>query len=105
MQTPDPEKRGSKLSVFNIALLALTGQVGCITVLIVLGAIFLGLWLDSIFQTKPIITFVALIISIPISVVLMLVIARATVKKIQIQAKQSHEIEEETGFGTNQDTS
>lgn len=43
-------------------------QIGCLAVIITLGALFLGLWLDGQFNTSPWLTVGLLVISMPISV-------------------------------------
>jgi F0F1-type ATP synthase assembly protein I len=59
-------------------LIVLVGQVGCVTLIVVLLSVFGGLWLDRHFHTQPIITLALLFAGIPISVLLMLQIARRT---------------------------
>lgn len=61
----------------------MVGQVGCLTLLVILGSVFLGLWLDGLFDTKPMFTLVLLFAGIPLSVVLMLVVSRKTLAKMQ----------------------
>jgi F0F1-type ATP synthase assembly protein I len=63
-------------------LIVLVGQVGCLTLLIVVGSVFLGLWLDGYFHTKPVFTLVLLFAGIPLSVVLMLQVARRTLARL-----------------------
>ena len=66
-----------------MTLAVLAGQVGCLTLLIVLIALFAGLWLDARFDTKPMYTLVLILASIPISVGVMLIVARAAISKIK----------------------
>jgi len=64
---------------FNITLAAVAGQVGCLTIFIVFAALFGGLWLDKILDTKPMFTVGLMVISVPITLVLMFwVVRRAT---------------------------
>jgi F0F1-type ATP synthase assembly protein I len=87
-----PKKPDQKLQVLNLTLAGVAAQVGCLTLVIVLGAVFVGLWLDGIFQTRPWFTIGLVIASIPISVIMMVIVTRLAVKKIkaegQKQAKQ-----------------
>jgi len=102
----DPEKPDQKTSVFNVALAIVAGQVGFLTLVIVLAAVLGGLWLDNRFQTRPILTIALLIISIPISVLAMLIVVRGAVARIKaggVQRKGNHS-EEGPGVGTNQDS-
>ena len=52
-----------------MALLGVVG-VGCLTVVVISVAIFAGLWLDSQFQTKPFITIILVLTSVPITLYL-----------------------------------
>lgn len=100
-QKPEPKKRA-----INLTLAVVAGQVGFLTLTIVILAVLGGLWLDSRFQTRPIITLVLLVASIPVSVVLMLAVVRSAVKRIEAGSNQGKtvQIEEETGVGRNEDS-
>ena len=50
---------------FSLRVVAIGGEVGCITLIVVLAAVFGGLWLDRMLGTKPIITFILVIASAP----------------------------------------
>lgn len=64
-------------------LIVLIGQVGCITLGVIIISVVVGLWLDTIFHTRPIITLVLLFAGVPISVILMLFLARRTLAKME----------------------
>lgn len=81
-QIPEP-KRNRKQYWLNLTLAGLAGQVGCVTLIIVLVAVFLGLWLDARFETRPTFTIVLLLVSIPVSLVAMLFIVRLFTSKIK----------------------
>jgi len=94
------QKKGpslSKQNKKNMLLAALLGQIGVLTLVIVLAAAFGGMALDARFDTKPWFTVVLLIASIPVSLLLMVWIARKTVAKIK--AADSEEIVEEETIG------
>ena len=76
-----PQER--KQHWLNLTLAGAAGQVGCVTLIIILAAVLAGLWLDSRFQTRPIFTVVLLIASIPISLAAMLYIVRLFTSKIK----------------------
>lgn len=78
-------------------LAALLGQIGVLTLVIVLAAAFGGMALDARFDTKPWFTIGLLIASIPVSLLLMVWISRKTVAKIK--AADSEEIVEEETIG------
>jgi F0F1-type ATP synthase assembly protein I len=69
-------------SILRNLLIVLVGQVGCITLVVILLSVRLGLWLDEYFQTRPIYTLILLFAGIPLSVWLMLLVARRTLKRL-----------------------
>lgn len=66
----------------NLTLAGAAGQVGCVTLVIILAAVLGGLWLDSLFHTRPVFTLGLLLASIPISLAAMLLIVRLVTSKI-----------------------
>ncbi len=50
---------------------------------IILGAVLGGMWLDNHFGTKPTWTLTLALISIPLSVLVMVFVVRAIIKRIQ----------------------
>jgi len=93
------QKKGpslSKQNKKNMLLAALLGQIGVLTLVIVLAAAFGGMALDARFDTKPWFTVVLLIASIPVSLLLMVWIAR---KQWRRSSADSEEIVEEETIG------
>ena len=70
----------------NTLLIVMIGQVGCLTLVIILASLFGGLWLDNTFGTKPVFTLILLLAGIPISVLLMLYVARRTLDRMKPQS-------------------
>ena len=69
-QASDPSKNPIR-QVFGLRTVTLGGEIGCLTLIIVLAAVFGGLWLDRTLGTeKPIITIILVLISAPLSLVL-----------------------------------
>ncbi|MFM8323076.1 MAG: AtpZ/AtpI family protein [Chloroflexota bacterium] len=58
------------------------GEVGCATLIIVLIAVFGGLWLDSVLGTKPVLTLIFVLGSAPLSLALTFYIAMRQIKNI-----------------------
>ncbi|MBI2758237.1 MAG: AtpZ/AtpI family protein [Chloroflexi bacterium] len=79
-------------NVINTVLIVLVGQVGCLTLVIILASVFGGLWLDQNFQTKPLFTLTFLFAGIPLSVALMLFVARRTLARIKSNAESEKNI-------------
>jgi len=63
------------------------GQVGCLTLVIILASVFGGLWLDRTFDTKPVFTLALLLAGIPVSVFVMLFVARKTLARLKDKAE------------------
>ena len=73
--------------ILNTLLIVMIGQVGCLTLVIILASVFGGLWLDKTFGTKPIFTLVLLFAGIPVSVLVMLTVARRTLARLKDKAE------------------
>lgn len=84
-----PDKPDRKRQVINLTLAGVAAQVGCLTLIIVLGAVFIGLWLDRIFESRPWFTIGLVVVSIPISVIMMVIVARLAVSKIKTEGQKS----------------
>jgi F0F1-type ATP synthase assembly protein I len=67
----------------NLALAGMVSQVGCVTVVIVVGALLGGLWVDSLFDTRPLFTVLFLLLSIPVSVYSLVRVALSTAAQFQ----------------------
>ena len=78
-------------SILNTLLVVMIGQVGCLTLVIILASVFGGLWLDRTFGTKPVFTLVLLFAGIPVSVFVMLTVARRTLARLKDQAETDSE--------------
>lgn len=72
---------------FNVTLAAVAGQVGCLTLVIVLAALFGGLWLDGRFNTRPMFTVGLMVASVPVTLVLMFWVVRAATSRLQANSK------------------
>lgn len=70
--------------VFTL-LVVMVGLVGCLTLVVIFAGLFLGRWLDSVFGTAPVLTLVLLLAGIPVSVILMLYVARRILDRMRSQ--------------------
>jgi len=75
----------------SITFAILAGQVGFITLMIVLGAVLGGLWIDSRFGTRPVVTLILVVLSIPVSVLVMLTVVRSAVARIRAQVDHANQ--------------
>ncbi len=98
VQGPEPQK-DKKQYWLNLTLAGLAGQVGCVTLVIILAAVIGGLWLDSQFNTRPFFTLILLIASIPVSIIAMLYIVRLATSKIKAGLPKKEKTDEEVGIG------
>ncbi len=78
-------------SILTTLLIVMVGQVGCLTLVIILASVFGGLWLDEMFNTKPVFTLALLFAGIPVSVLVMLAVARRTLARLKDQAEAENE--------------
>jgi F0F1-type ATP synthase assembly protein I len=82
--------QNSRNGMVNTLLIVVIGQVGCLTLVVILASVFGGLWLDDTFGTKPVFTLVLLFAGIPLSVLLMLYVSRKALARL----KEKYETEE-----------
>jgi len=77
----DPKKNVQY--VMNLGLAGFAGQVGCVTLVIVFGALLGGLWLDNVLKVRPLFTIVLLLGSVPITIFIMIRLALGAVAKMK----------------------
>ena len=87
-----PENRSNNR--FNTILATVVGQVGCLTPVILLGALFAGLWLDRQFDTKPLFTILFIVGSAPVSVFVLYRIVRMATAKLKTENQDKNTEEE-----------
>jgi hypothetical protein len=85
---PDPTKPQpqDKQRLVNLTVIALVGQVGCLTLLIVIGAVFAGMWIDSRMDSKPVGTILLVAASVPLAIYVMLKVVRGTLRKLGLES-------------------
>lgn len=91
MGQPTGGKQDRKQYWLNLTLAGVAGQVGCLTLIIILVAVFGGLWLDANFNTRPLFTLVLLIASIPVSLASMFFVVRAATSRIKAGPPKENE--------------
>jgi F0F1-type ATP synthase assembly protein I len=92
---PDAQKQSNK--VFNTTLITVVAQVGCLTPVIILGGLFLGLWLDRTFDSGPMFTIIFIVVAMPVSIIALLAIVRSATKRLKSENKSNSEIPSEGG--------
>jgi F0F1-type ATP synthase assembly protein I len=83
-------EQNRRTGMISTLLIVVIGQVGCLTLVVILASVFGGLWLDNTFGTKPVFTLVLLFAGIPLSVFLMLYVSRKSLARL----KEKYEAEE-----------
>ena len=82
---------------YTLTLASIAGQVGLLTLGIIFLALFAGLWLDSLMDSKPMFTIILLIASVPATVFIMFRVVRMATNRI----KPVETLEEEQNSGKN----
>jgi hypothetical protein len=83
MGKSDDQGKDRLQHAYNLTLASVAGQVGCLTLVIIIAALFAGLWLDNTFNSKPLFTLVLMIASVPVTLVLMFKIVTTATKHIK----------------------
>lgn len=78
-----------------MTLAAVVGQVGCIIPVLLLGALFVGLWLDRYLESKPFFTVLFIVGSGPISVYVLYRIVKSATSRLKTSNQPAKLSEEE----------
>ena len=74
-------------------MIALGGQIGCLTLVIVLVAAFGGIWLDRLLGTKPLLTIILILSAAPLSLYLTYLMSIRAIRKVNPPAAQDAKID------------
>ncbi len=95
MTGPEGTEEGVGLGWREGALIAEgMAQIGCFTLVVILGALALGLWLDGRLGTRPWFTLGLMLASIPVSLAALVRVALATARRAQPPRKGMEENED-----------
>jgi F0F1-type ATP synthase assembly protein I len=83
----EPSDKNQGQYALNLTLAAVAGQVGFLTLFVILFTLFGGLWLDKQFDTKPLFTLILLLASIPVTLVMMFWIVTKATSRIKPASK------------------
>jgi F0F1-type ATP synthase assembly protein I len=89
---PEPKQKGQ--DEFKTAVTATVVWVAGVTLFIIFASLLVGIWLDRTLHTKPFVTIILLIGSIPITIFLTIRIVRKATAGLHPSQKRT--IEEET---------
>ena len=79
-QTSGPTDKNPQTGVPVVKMVSVGGEVGCLTVIIVLVAVFGGIWLDRLLGTKPVLMLILVLLSAPAALFLTFWLAMRAVK-------------------------
>ncbi|HLE13112.1 MAG TPA: AtpZ/AtpI family protein [Anaerolineales bacterium] len=85
-QTGETPDRDRTLRSLNLTLALVTGQVGCLTIVIIFAALFIGRWLDTQFGSSPLFTIVLMVGSVPITLILMFWVVKSVTARYSPKA-------------------
>jgi hypothetical protein len=92
MSDPKGQTKDRQQYVYNLTMAAVAGQVGCLTLVIIFGALIAGLWLDRSFATKPLFTILLMVASMPVTLYVMFRVVQTATSRIQpVVEKKKHE--------------
>ena len=92
MSEPKRQNEDRKQYAYNLTMAAVAGQVGCLTLVIIFGALIAGLWLDRSFATKPLFTILFMIASMPVTLYVMFRVVQCATNRIRpVLDKKNHE--------------
>ncbi len=97
-QTGDQPDKKTALRSLNLTLAAVTGQVGCLTVLIILAAFFAGRWLDNRFDSEAIFTVILMVASVPVTLFVMFWVVRSVTSRFAKPSDINNSEEDEQGM-------
>jgi hypothetical protein len=92
---PERPKTAAVVSRSMVIASGIAWQVGCVTVLVVGLALVGGLWLDQQLGTRPVLTVLFLLGSVPLSLLLVMRIALNAARQVErIQEEESKDSEQ-----------
>ena len=94
-QTGEPSDKKTALSSFNLTLAVVTGQVGCLTVAIILAAFLGGRWLDNQLGSDALFTVILMVASVPVTLIVMFWVVRKVTARFVKPPVQNSKQEEE----------
>lgn len=89
----------------NLGFAALAAQAGCATLVIVVGALLIGLWLDGQSGQRGPFVILLLVLSVPVSLIVMLYIALGAIRRIVPQVPEAARNETPSDPDTEEDKS
>lgn len=77
------QSKNEQQKAINTVLTVMVGQIGCLALVVILFALFGGLWLDKYLDSRPLFTVIFLLGSVPVTLFLMYRAAKAAIDRIK----------------------
>ncbi len=94
MSGPETQDKDRQQKTYNLILAAVASQVGCLTLVIIFGALIAGLWLDRTFGSKPFFTMLFMIASMPVTLYVMFKVAQSATSRMKPVIEKKNHINE-----------
>jgi hypothetical protein len=98
MKTDDNFQKNTRQYALNLTLAGVAGLAGCITLVIVLVAMFVGIWLDKTLGTNHNFTIALILVSVPVTLIVMFYFVKAATARIKPSVPKKP-LEEEVNSG------
>ena len=94
-QTGESPEKKAALSKFNLTLAVVSGQVGCLTIIIILVAFLAGRWFYNQFVSDALFTVILMVASVPVTLFVMFWVVKSVTARFARPPVQNSELEEE----------
>jgi F0F1-type ATP synthase assembly protein I len=86
------QQNDQRQSAWNLTFVGMIfGQVGLLTIVLIVLALVGGLWLDNTFETKPLFTLIFMLASVPLDVYLMYKVVSSATERLKTEKKTPEE--------------
>lgn len=89
MSNSSPKPRPEQAQSLTGALAVVAGLGGFVTLVIVIGVLLLGLWIDQQMNTRPLFTILLMVMSAPISIFVMYWVAMSAIQRLAPPPKKT----------------
>jgi len=93
-QTDNTNHKPLQSLTTSMPVIALGGQIGCVTLGVVLLAAFGGIWLDRLLGTKPVFTLILILGAAPLSLYITYMMAIRAIQKVNLPKPQNMKVEQ-----------
>jgi apolipoprotein N-acyltransferase len=98
MKTVDNSEKSTRQYALNLTLAGVAGMAGVITLVIILVALFTGIWLDNHLDTNHNFTIILILASVPLTLIVMFYYVKAATARIR-PSETKKNLEEEANSG------